>query len=287
VAVGLVGVSFASIFIRWSDSPPLVIAAYRMVIVSLLLLPLALHESRGEILDMDRRDLWILALIGAILAVHFFTFISSVKMTSVASAILLASCHPVLVGIVSLLVLREGSRSIGLGIVAGMSGLVMITAGDLGGGHLQGDIVALVSGLFFAAYLLLGRVLRQRTSLITYVFVVFSFCAAVLLAAALLTGQAMWPLPVRELLIFLALAVISTIFGHLLFNFSLRYMSAPVISIAYLGEPIGAIILAAALLDEIPSLFALLGGAMVLAGIVLTVGIGRTGSRNRGTRPGP
>jgi len=280
-------VSFASIFIRWSDSPPLVIAAYRMVIVSLLLLPLALHESRGEILDMDRRDLWILALIGAILAVHFFTFISSVKMTSVASAILLASCHPVLVGIVSLLVLREGSRSIGLGIVAGMSGLVMITAGDLGGGHLQGDIVALVSGLFFAAYLLLGRVLRQRTSLITYVFVVFSFCAAVLLAAALLTGQAMWPLPVRELLIFLALAVISTIFGHLLFNFSLRYMSAPVISIAYLGEPIGAIILAAALLDEIPSLFALLGGAMVLAGIVLTVGIGRTGSRNRGTRPGP
>ena len=281
------GVSFASIFIRWSDSPPLVIAAYRMVIVSLLLLPLALHESRGEILDMDRRDLWILALIGAILAVHFFTFISSVKMTSVASAILLASCHPVLVGIVSLLVLREGSRSIGLGIVAGMSGLVMITAGDLGGGHLQGDIVALVSGLFFAAYLLLGRVLRQRTSLITYVFVVFSFCAAVLLAAALLTGQAMWPLPVRELLIFLALAVISTIFGHLLFNFSLRYMSAPVISIAYLGEPIGAIILAAALLDEIPSLFALLGGAMVLAGIVLTVGIGRTGSRNRGTRPGP
>jgi drug/metabolite transporter (DMT)-like permease len=285
IAVAIVGVSFASIFIRWSESPPLVIAAYRMMLVSLILLPFALHSSREELSTIGRRDLLLMFLIGAILAAHFYTYISAVKMTTVASAVLLATCHPVIVGIVSITVLKESSRSIGLGIAAGMLGLVVITLGGLGTGDLEGDIVAMLSGVMFAAYLILGRVLRKRTSLITYVFVMFSSCAAVLMAAALLTGQVMWPLPTSELLIFLALAVVSTCLGHLLFNFSLKYLSASVISVSYLGEPAGATLLAVLLLDEIPSVFVLLGGAMILVGILLTARTER--NVNNGRKKGP
>jgi drug/metabolite transporter (DMT)-like permease len=270
IAVAIVGVSFASIFIRWSESPPLVIAAYRMLLVSILLLPFAAIASRNEIRTMSRRDMAILILIGAILAAHFFAYISAVKMTTVASAILLATCHPVIVGIISILVLKDTKKAVGIGIVAGMSGLVIITLGDLGGANIDGDILALISGVFFSAYLLLGRVLRQRISIVTYVFMVFSSCALVLLAAAFVTGQVLWPMPVSELLIFLGLAVVSTIMGHLLFNFSLRYLSASVISVSYLGEPVGAILLAAMLLDEIPSVYVLVGGIMILVGILLT-----------------
>jgi len=271
IAVAIVGVSFASIFIRWSESPPLVIAAYRMLLVSIILLPFAAITSRYEIRTMSQRDMGILILIGAILAAHFYAYITAVKMTTVASAILLATCHPVIVGIISILILKDTKRAVGIGILAGMSGLVIITLGDLGGGNIDGDIIALISGVFFSAYLLLGRVLRQRVSIITYVFVVFSSCALVLLAAAFITGQVMWPMPASELLIFLGLAVISTIMGHLLFNFSLRYLSASVISVSYLGEPVGAILLAAMLLDEIPSVYVLVGGMMILVGILLTV----------------
>lgn len=270
IAVAIVGVSFASIFIRWSESPPLVIAAYRMLLVSIILLPFAAITSRYEIRTMSQRDMGILILIGAILAAHFYAYITAVKMTTVASAILLATCHPVIVGIISILILKDTKRAVGIGILAGMSGLVIITLGDLGGGNIDGDIIALISGVFFSAYLLLGRVLRQRVSIITYVFVVFSSCALVLLAAAFITGQVMWPMPASELLIFLGLAVISTIMGHLLFNFSLRYLSASVISVSYLGEPVGAILLAAMLLDEIPSVYVLVGGMMILVGILLT-----------------
>lgn len=285
VAVAIVGVSFASIFIRWSESPPLVIAAYRMLLVSIILLPFATFTSRGEMSSLSRRDLTILILIGAILAAHFYAYISAVKMTTVASAILLATCHPVIVGIVSIAVLKESSKAIGLGIAVGMSGLAIITLGDLGGGQVDGDIMALISGFFFSAYLLLGRVLRQRTHLITYVFVVFTSCALVLLFAAFVTGQVMWPLPVNELLIFLGLAVVSTIFGHLLFNFSLRYLRASVISVSYLGEPVGAILLAAFLLDEIPSVYVLVGGVMILVGILLTARTERA-SNGSGRTPG-
>jgi drug/metabolite transporter (DMT)-like permease len=270
IAVAIVGVSFASIFIRWSESPPLVIAAYRMLLVSIILLPFAAITSRYEIRTMSQRDMGILILIGAILAAHFYAYITAVKMTTVASAILLATCHPVIVGMISILILKDTKKAVGIGILAGMSGLVIITLGDIGGGNIDGDIIALISGVFFSAYLLLGRVLRQRVSIITYVFLVFSSCALVLLVAAFITGQVMWPMPASELLIFLGLAVISTIMGHLLFNFSLRYLSASVISVSYLGEPVGAILLAAMLLDEIPSVYVLVGGIMILVGILLT-----------------
>jgi len=289
MVVALVGVSFASIFIRWSESTPLVIAAYRMLLVSLILLPFALRFSPGEIRSMGRRDLVILLVIGVLLAAHFYGYVFAVKNTSVANAILLASWHPVLVGILAFIWLRETSREVAMGITIGMVGMVLIVAGDVGEAHLLGDLAALVSGIFFAGYLLLGRVLRQRISLITYAFLVFASCAVCLLLAAIIVGETLWPVEARELLLFLALAVVSTIFGHMLFNYSLRYLSAPVVSVTYLGEPVGAIILASLLLSEYPTPFAVLGGGMVMAGILLTTCLGgrirRRTDRKRGPSP--
>lgn len=270
MAVAVLGVSFASIFIRWSGSPPVVIAAWRMALVSLILLPAACFKARDELRSMGRKELVVMVLIGLLLAAHFYTYITSVKMTSVASAILLTSWHPVLVGLASVILLDESRYSAVIGIFTGIAGLTLITWGDAGGDTVVGDIIALVSGVFFAGYLLLGRVLRQRVSLVTYVFVVFSACAVFLLAGALISGESLWPISVNELSIFLALAVVSTIFGHMLFNYSLRYVGATVVSVSYLGEPVGAIILAAILLSEMPSVYAIAGGALILTGILLT-----------------
>lgn len=283
----ILGVSFASIFIRWSDSSPLVIATWRMLLVSLILLPVACLNVREELMSLERRDLYVMILIGLLLAAHFYTYITSVKMTSVASAILLASWHPVLVGLISVILLGESRHSAVLGILTGIAGLTLITWGDAGGDTLEGDLIALVSGVFFAGYLLLGRMLRQRISLVTYVFVVFSACAAFLLAGALVSGESLWPVAGNELLIFLALAIVSTIFGHLLFNFSLRYVGVTVVSVSYLGEPVGAVILAAILLSEMPSVYAIAGGAFILTGILLTARMERTASAGySGRRPG-
>ncbi|MFP4546369.1 MAG: EamA family transporter, partial [Methanomassiliicoccales archaeon] len=88
VGVAILGVSFAAILVRWSDSPPLTIAVYRFVFFSLILLPLVMATSREEIRRLDRRDMGIMALIGLMLAMHFFLFISSIKMTSVSNAVL-------------------------------------------------------------------------------------------------------------------------------------------------------------------------------------------------------
>ncbi|MFP4546220.1 MAG: EamA family transporter, partial [Methanomassiliicoccales archaeon] len=103
-----------------------------------------------------------------------------------------------------------------------------------------------------------------------YVFLIFTTCALFLLAGALVFQQPLLPVPMEEVLIFLGLAVISTMFGHTLFSWSLRYFTASFVSLAYLGEPIGATILAALLLAELPTVNWMIGGVLVLIGIVLT-----------------
>ncbi|MDD1773847.1 MAG: DMT family transporter, partial [Methanomassiliicoccales archaeon] len=133
-----------------------------------------------------------------------------------------------------------------------------------------GDFLAFLGALLAAIYILMGRYFRRRLGLVTYVFTIYASATAVLFAACLIGNVSLWPYPVEEFALFSALAIVSTIFGHTLFNWSLRYLPAYVISVSLLGEPVGATLLSVVLLSEIPTPIILLGAIMVLAGIIIT-----------------
>jgi drug/metabolite transporter (DMT)-like permease len=280
IAVAIVSISFASIFIKWSEAPAVIIAAYRMLFAALILMPFALRKAyREEMRWLERRQWWAVGLIGIILAFHFVAFNAALKETSVASATILITCHPIVVGVLGYIYLKERPRRSGAGIALGLAGVVVISSADLSGGAIYGDLLALAGMLAAALYLLGGRVLRQRVSVIPYAFLIYLIAAAVLFLAAVATGVPLWPYPADELVLFLALAAVSTIFGHTLLNWSLRYLPAAFVSLSMLGEPVGASILAFFLLSEAPSAGMLVGGAMVMAGILLTAGSAPTGDR--------
>lgn len=281
--MAIVSISFASIFIRWSEAPAVIIAAYRMLFAALILLPFALRRQyREELRWLERRQWWAVAAIGAILAIHFVTFNAALKETSVAAATVLVTCHPIVVGILGYVYLKERPRRSGAGIALGLAGVVVISSADLSAGALYGDILALIGMLAAAFYLLGGRVLRQRVSVIPYAFLIYLVAAAVLFMAAIASGTPLWPYPVDDIVLFLALAAVSTIFGHTILNWSLRYLPAAFVSISMLGEPVGASILAYLLLGEAPGLGMLAGGAMVMVGILLTAGGAPSGDRTPG-----
>ena len=267
--VAILAVSFASIFIRWSDSDPLIIAGYRMLFASLILAPFAFHE-RKDAAPMDRRTIGYVALTGVVLAVHFFAFISSLRYTSVASSTLLVNFHPLIVGAASVLVLKESSKKTIAGVTIGFVGVAVIALTGLGTGESFGNALALLGGVMAALYILAGRVLRRTLGIFTYAFSVYLTAAAVLLVSAIINGVSLWPYPTEELLIFLALAVVCTIFGHTVYNWSLRYLPAPVISTSLLGEPILASLLALLILGEIPAWTVVLAAPLVLVGVGLT-----------------
>lgn len=272
--MAITAISFASIFIRWSDAPPGVIAAYRMLFAALILLPLVIlrPQDRKEIKELERQHWWVILGVGAILALHFLTFNASLKETSITSATVLITCHPIVVGILGYIFLKEKPKRSGAGIILGLIGVVVISSADLGGGKVYGDMLALIGMLAAAIYLLAGRVLRQRIGVIVYAFLIYSTAAIVLFATALASGTPLWPYPWQEFAIFGALAIVSTIFGHTILNWSLKYLPAAFVSLSMLGEPIGASILAMFIFSEVPSAGVIIGGAMVLVGIIMTAG---------------
>jgi drug/metabolite transporter (DMT)-like permease len=157
------------------------------------------------------------------------------------------------------------------GIILALFGMVIITWGDAAFGinQLYGDVLALIGMVAVAVYMLAGRKVRQNLDLFVYVFIVYSSASMFLLIACLSMNLSLFPLPQTDYILFVGLAVIPTIFGHTVYNWALKYISASVVSISLLGEPILSSLWAAIFLGEIPVNFIYFGGAMVLIGIIL------------------
>src|SRR5437879_5878414 len=282
IALAVLSVSFASIFITWSRSPPITIALYRLafatgIIGATILVRSGALRKPTTLLRIQQRDAALMALIGAILATHFARWISSLKVAgeSIASSVVLVTSHPLLVGLLSHYVLRERlNRWMTVGIVLGFAGVVSIALGDDGvaGSLLYADSLAVGGGVMAGFYFLLGRRVRQRVALLDYAFVVYASATAVLFLFAVALGSSLAPvgdLP-RELLLFAALAIIPQIGGHTLYNWALRWVTAPVVSLSLVGEPVGSSLLAWVLLSQVPTVGVGIGAGLALVGIYLT-----------------
>ena len=282
IFLAVVSVSWASIFITWSTSPAITIALYRLgMATAILAAVLAIRIGLGKevtLRRLPRRDLLLMAGIGAILATHFTLWISSLKVPqeSIASSVVLVTSHPLMVGLVSHFVLKERlNRWMAVGIVVGFSGVILIAFADYGpgGSLLYADALAFLGGIMAGLYFLAGRRLRQRVALLDYALVVYGCATAVLFLYALVLRESLTPVGNldTELLLFLALAVIPQIGGHTLYNWSLRWVPAPVVSLSLVGEPVGSSLLAWIILNQVPSLGVAFGALLALLGIYLTV----------------
>lgn len=263
--------SFSSIFIRFSDAPAPAIAAYRMLLATALLAPFALARSGRRIAGLARRDAGFLVATGLVLALHFLFFVSAVQNTTVSSATVLINCHPIFVVVLAFIFMREGSRFTTAGALIGMSGILVISIGDLGGSDILGDLLAILGAAMEAVYIIMTRLMRQRIDLLTFVFIVNAACALMLVAICVGSGVPLWPYSSYELSLFIGMAVIPAAIGYTLYNYSLKYLMAPQVSVIQLGEALFASVMAVFLFAEIPSLSILAGAALVLLGIYLAV----------------
>jgi len=280
----MVSISFAAIFIRWTESHPLLVGAYRMSLATLLFVPWVLRGHRNEVARLwrrQRRRLGRMALVGLVLGFHFGLFISAVKLTSVAAAVILVTCHPLFVAPIGHRYFGERIRPPGVvGIIASFGGMVVLVAGShqLGFGSLTGNLLAVVGGVAAGIYLMAGRRLRPTVSLPVYVLIVYCFAAITLwlLALALVPagrlerGELLVSAP-REWLLFIALALVPTLGGHTVYNWALRHVPAYGVSVTLLAEPIGSVLLAIPLLGEWPAWVELAGGTVILVGIGVTL----------------
>jgi drug/metabolite transporter (DMT)-like permease len=270
LAVGVCAVSTAAVMIREAAAPSIVIAAMRLVPASALLLLYAGAWRRPA--APPGRDLVLLTLLsGVFLAVHFGFWVASVNQTSIVTSTVLVTTTPLFVGLAGGALLGETpGRAIWLALAIATAGTLIMVSEDLdaGGDTLSGDVLALLGAFFAAGYLMTGRrVLAAEGVWLPYITLTYTTGAVLLALAALIAGESFTGYSGRTYLFFLLLALVPQLIGHTAFNRSLGHMPAIIVSLAVLGEPVGATILAAVLLNEDPTLVQLLGGLVVLAGV--------------------
>lgn len=278
LAAGVLAVSTGSLFVRLAqrDVPSPAVAALRLAIAAAVLLPAAALRHRAALRRLAVRDVPPLLLAGAFLAVHFAAWIASLERTTVASSVVLVSTTPLWVALLAPLVLREpiaGAARAGIAVAfAGAVLLALGARGTVGAGHgLAGDALALLGAWAMTGYVLSGRALRARLPLLLYLALVVGAAALLLLGAAGIAGA--WPaaVPPRAWAWLVLLALVPQLIGHSAFNAALRHLPAPQVAVALLGEPVGATLLALAVLGEVPAAAEWAGGALVLAGIALAL----------------
>jgi drug/metabolite transporter (DMT)-like permease len=291
IAVGIVAISTSPILVRVAHVPALALAFWRCLAGALLLAPFALRWARRTRSGAERprgasplrRDLGLLVLSGACLALHFSLWNASLARTTIASSTVLVACSPLFVGLLSGPLLGEppsrlGWAGIGLTIV-GAAVIALGDAGavDLGPRALVGDAMAFGGAAAIGGYFLIGRSVRRRLPATTYAASVYGVAAALLLPACLLSGSPLGGYAGRSWLAIGGVVAGPQLLGHTVFNALLATLTADAVAVIGLTEPVGATLLAWRIFRELPTPWFWPGAALVLAGVWL----GLRGMANR------
>ncbi len=284
LAIGVLSLSFAALFIRLADAPPLVIAAYRLCLASLVLIPFSGRYIKKELPRLSRKDLSFMVLAGLLLAIHFGLWINSLRYTSVVTSVVLVTTSPIFLAIASRLVFKQRLSSfVILGIIISITGTILISYGNwqLGEYPFIGAILALGGAVAISGYLLIGQRLRSRIGIFSFISVIYCSAAVFLLASVIISGYSLTGYSTRTYTMMILLAVIPQLIGHSSVNWSLRFIPATLIAIAVLGESVGAAIWAFLFLGETITFLELAGSVLLLTGIYFALKYGKQTIVNR------
>ncbi|MEQ6356891.1 EamA family transporter [Lysinibacillus sp. KCTC 33748] len=274
IFIGVISVSLSAIFVKLANAEAGVIAFYRMLFSVLIMAPLFFWKYTNEVKQLRRRDWLFSSVAGIFLAFHFILWFESLNYTSVASSTVLVTLQPLFAFVGTYFFFKESItlKTILAGAIA-IVGSILISWGDfkLSGTAFYGDMLALIACALVTAYFLFGQDVRKRLSLVTYTMLVYAVSTITLFIYVLIKGESFGPYPTMDWIWFILLAIVPNLLGHTLFNWSIKYVSTNVVSIAILFEPIGAAILALFIFKEYLIATQIIGGLIVIVGILLFV----------------
>lgn len=272
IIIGVIGISLSAIFVKYSTAPSSVTAAFRLLWTVLLMTPVVIgkREVREEFQRVDKKTIGLCALSGLFLAIHFVLWFESLQHTSVASSTTIVCTEVIWVALGFFLFMKGKvtGKSV-LAIMITFLGSVLIACADsaAGGLHLYGDGLALLAAIAVAVYTLIGRIVREKVSTTVYTYTLYFVCAIILVLTCKLQGYSLWEYDMTAPVVGLLLSVFSTILGHSIFSWCLKYFSPAFVSASKLCEPVVAAFFAIFLFQEIPSFMQIIGSALIIGGV--------------------
>lgn len=273
IVVGVIGISLSAIFVKYSTAPSAVTAAFRLLWTVLLMTPVVLgkREVREEFKRTEKKTLGLCAISGLFLAIHFVLWFESLNHTSVASSTTIVCTEVIWVSLGFCLFMKGKLSGKAIATIAvTFLGSMLIAYADsaTGGLHLYGDLLALIAAVAVAVYTLIGRVVREKVSTTVYTYTLYVVCATVLVLTCIAQGFGLFDYGMSAIIVGLLLSVFSTILGHSIFSWCLKYFSPSFVSASKLCEPVVAAIFAVFLFQEIPTLLQIAGSVLILGGVL-------------------
>ncbi|MCD9025539.1 DMT family transporter [Cohnella silvisoli] len=269
--VGMIAISFAPILVRYSHAPVSVQGMYRMLFTIVIMLPFGTKQI-PQIRSITRKDWVLLGLAGFFLALHFLLWMESLDYTSIASSTIILSLEPVFVMIGAYFVFKDRHGKFALmGLFVALIGAFCVGAGDISLSRkaFTGDMLSLLGTLAVVVNMLIAKRILARVPSYLYSLIVFAVAFLCFAMFNLSMDFSFTSYPAREWLIFVLLAIVPTVFGHMIFNWLLQYVKPTTISISVLAEPVGSSLLGMLIFKEMVTSFQLVGGAFIIIGLLL------------------
>jgi drug/metabolite transporter (DMT)-like permease len=276
LAVAVTAVGTSGPLIAAAKAPAMAIAFWRNFIATVIFAPYVMVRHRAELLGLPRRTALLALLSGLVLGAHFATWTPAAKLSTVASATAFAATQPIFAAMVARFLGQNVPRRAWTGIVVAFAGVVLLSGVDFHASlrAFEGDLLALAAAAFAAVYMTIGAEVRKTVSLPVYALLCYGAASVFLIGAAFATGSALTGFSGNAWVKILALTALAQFLGHTLFNRVVKTTSPTVVSTAILLEVPGAAVIAAIFLHQIPSVWAIPGALVILAGLFLVVTAG-------------
>ncbi len=276
--LGIIGVSWSAPLVKLAlnlGAHPVSIALWRLLFSTLLLTPFVFFRGRNRcaLKTLPPKTILFLVAAGVLLALHFLFWFVSLSLTTAFVSTVTLCIQPLVTLLLAYAIWREvPSRGSLPGILIAMAGAFVLSVSFMGEPNkLSGMSYAVLGALALTGYFLCNKALRNRLPLTVHTFLVYGICTVVVLCIALISGSALYTPTLPFFLLCLLLALVSTLCGHSVFNYLLKYRPAGAVAALQLGEPVGAAIIAYFLLSEVPSFTATFGGVLILLGILMFI----------------
>jgi drug/metabolite transporter (DMT)-like permease len=271
--------SYAALRLTLPDMPPATLALARLAIGGLVLLPF-IRKSPQEA-PLTGKDGGLIAAMGIIgFGAALWLGNLGIAASTATNASLLIVVEPIALMLLGPLLLDEKllpQECVGAGVA--LVGSIFVVINGIPGAtvrlapHWKGDFLLILSGLSYAAYSLfgrgvLGRISPQRVTTLS----IFWGAASMLPFAMHEWTHGQRPLWTTTAVVgTLYLAVVVTALSFFMWNWALKRVESSRAAIFINIQPAAGALIGIFLLGERPTLFTLLGGALIVGGLVFAL----------------
>ncbi len=268
---GIACISISAFFVKKAQVNGISVSFYRVFFATLFILPFYIRVKSK---DMNLKGICLSLLGGMFFAFELIFWNTAVIVSNTTFPTLIVNLSSVWVGIGAMILFSEKLNRfhwvgniiaiLGVAIIIGINNIIHMKIG-------AGFALSIIASFFLALYVLSVKEVRNKNSTIQVVFFTFLGCTITLFICCIVTRSALYGFSLPSWGFLLCLGLITQVGGYFSINYALGYIDSSTVSILTLLQPILTAVFAVIVLNEAFTVYHIIGGIFVLAGLIIAL----------------